>query len=879
MFMRDESFDSKKIDEPYVTEAYIPEEYNLKISGQGLQLTKRNELRHPVGAVAAKSLRYFSSNGEDFNIFRARVMSVWWLRHIYNSFNWWKAYVVNAEGERKDMPMLYIGEEFGTAAGDGGNEVDIVLSAFENDRCIVDQKLEGGTIFAVGYSERGGLFNSPDMYGVKTIVGSKYKGAGVTVTNSITKNLRSMAENTLKGKEKEISPHNIHEEIRKMKIVVLDRPRHDTLVRTIRGLGARLILVKDDDLTPTFSVIRNEIDLVIGVGGIPEAVLSAMIVEQLGGEMSLRLLPANVAQDEKLLGVLSNWDLFKKNEIDILRNFKIVKPGTERKYEMPWNKVWTSRDLARGKDLVFTASVIKKNPWIRLPDGKEVPGAKLDLETGNVIVHVVRVVENKIEIVPVIYKTVIGEYLKQFNSKEETKDRAAEGVLVRLGNAYAEFGMYKRAKECLRKCSERKDLGEDFLRGCSLIYEYIEGLDSLTNGSMRSPEQVIAHFKRIFYLDDGSDTGLRSWRIVKRFCEYLGDKNYRKQQYETALTYYEKALKYSPHELKLYRKINVIQMRGITEEYFQRIDKEYLKSNYQEQGDWKKKKLRIALEIFYKNQDVLNFSCREPWLIFFRRTVLHGEKPSYKLAVLVKVLRLYRKLNRSDEAGLSLFLHKEFGIRKEEIHLILEYIKIYKRFYSVSELYFVKGLSAEGLSKLLLPDVKVESQNELEDANVPLSISLVEAMEKRYRNMLKELREGHKEETQEHFYAVAEAYHYVGLSLYDEGDVYGARLYYEKAVTFFNEIVEKFEGITPVNAQYRIGNLYEELGLLYEEKQADYYKKAINAYMGIIDERESIKLFGNIRGLIPVRVNQSRERVEYLKREILSLMPQLNISD
>ena len=68
--------------------------------------------------------------------------------------------MVNAEGERKEMPMLYIGEKFGIAT-ESEDEADIVLSAFENDRCIVNPSSKGGVIFAVGYSERGGLFNSP----------------------------------------------------------------------------------------------------------------------------------------------------------------------------------------------------------------------------------------------------------------------------------------------------------------------------------------------------------------------------------------------------------------------------------------------------------------------------------------------------------------------------------------------------------------------------------------------------------------------------------------------------------------------------------------------------------------------------------------------
>ena len=450
VYVKDTSFDSERIDDPYIIEAYIPEEHNLRPTGEGLQLANRNELRHAVGVVAARSLKYFSTNGEGFNISRTRGMAVWWLRHIYNSFNWWKAYVVNAEGERKEMPMLYIGEKFGTATG-SENEADIVLSAFENDRCIVNQASSGGTIFAVGYSERGGLFNSPDMYGVKTIVGSKYKGAGVNVTHGITKNLTLMAEKTLEGKNEEITPQNVRDEIKKMKVVILDRPRHEKLIRTVKELGVQLIPVKDDDLTPTLAVTRGEVDLIIGVGGIPETMLSAIIVEKLGGEMSLRILPSGVAQDGKLSGMINNWNLFGKNEVDILRNFKVVRPGTEKEGERSWDTVWTSKDLARGKDMVFTASVIKKSPWIRFPDGKEVPGVELDPETGEITVHVVRIAGNTIEIVPVIYRTVINRYASQYKDSGEINDKTSADIIVQLEKVYTEFGMYQKAKECLQK--------------------------------------------------------------------------------------------------------------------------------------------------------------------------------------------------------------------------------------------------------------------------------------------------------------------------------------------------------------------------------------------------------------------------------------------
>jgi len=868
-FIEDKSFNFEDVDDPYLLESYIPEKFSLKTSSDnGLQLTKRNELRHAVGIVAARTLRYFSTNGEGFNVFRARRMAVWWLRHIYNSFNWWKAYVVNAEGERKEMPMLYIGERFGSEAVLKDREANIVLSAFENDRRIVDPESEGGTVFAVGYSERRGLFNSPDMYCVKTIVGNKYKGAGVNITLGITKNLTLMAEKLLKDKNEEITVQNINDEIKKMKIVVLDRQRHEKLIETINNFGAEAVLVKEDDLTPTFAITRGEIDMIIGVGGVPEAILSGMIVDQLGGEMTLRVLPLNVAQDGQLMGKLENWDLFKKSEIDILSNFKIVRPGTETRGKIPWDKILTIENLVGGKDVVFTASVIKKTPWIKLPDGEEVPGVQIDPETGDVKVYVVRVADNKIEIVPVIYKTVIGEYLRQYRDKQGIDGEADLSSLVQLGKAYSEFGLFEEARDCIQKAKICNGISDSMIQRCNSVYEYIAGLDFLTKKSLQTPKEIIEHFEKSGQSDEEDNERLRPRRMVKRFYEYHGDKDYQNKQYEDAIEHYKRALEYNPHELKLHRKVNSIQMKDMIDEYFNRIDKIYQSLDYKATMELEKSKLGVALEVFYDNKRKLDFSCRNPWLIFLRRTVLHGETPSYKLAVLIKLLKLYKILNQVNDEELSLFLNTEFGISKDEIGIIINYRKGHEKFHSVSELYFVEGLSLEGLSKLLFPKVRIETQNELEDSEIPLSISLVEAVERRYRNILEELKDGVKKEAQEHSYAVAEAYHYVGLALYDVGDDEGAKINYERATTKFNEIITKFTGITPFNAQCRIGNLYEELALLYDDEKVVYYNKAMDAYTYIIEERRSNIMFGYIRDLMAIKIWQTKERVNCIKKEL-----------
>ncbi|MEK7804613.1 MAG: fructose-bisphosphatase class II, partial [Planctomycetota bacterium] len=526
-----------------------------------------------------------------------------------------------------------------------------------------------------------------------------------------------------------------------MKVVILDRPRHNKLIKTVAELGAELILVKDDDLTPTIAVAKNEVDLIIGVGGVPEAVLSAIIIEKLGGEMCLRIIPTHIAQDEGLLGNLNNWDLFKKNEIDVLRNFKIVRPGTEKYLESAWNTIWNSKELASGNDMVFTASVIKKTPWITFPDGKEVPGVALDTETGEVVVQVIRIAHNDVEITPVIYKTAISKFLPRRDAVETSGE--AGNRCFELGKAYSEFGAFQKAKECLQKAGECNP-DKNLLQKCHFTKEYVEGLDALVNKPIQISELLIEHFENACRLDANGEECHRAVAMIKRFYEYLGDRNYQYRRYAEAIAHYQMALKYVPHDLRLHRKVNSIQMKEIIEEYFNRIDAKYQEYHYTEPPDWKKQKLDLALEIFYGNEKRLNLSCKEPWLVFFRRTALHGERPSYKLAILTKLLQLFKKLNHADGEELSSFLSKEFRIRPNEIESILRYKLTHHSFRSVGKLYLIKELSLDCLLKLLHPPVKVESQNELEDANIPLSISLVEAMEQRYKNILEELKEGSK---------------------------------------------------------------------------------------------------------------------------------------
>ena len=862
-YIKDESYISKKISEPYILEAYIPEKYHLECDEKiGINLRNRNELRHAVGGVAAHTLRYFSKNKEGFNVFRARSEAIWWLRHVYNSFKWWRAYSVNAEGERKDMPMLYVGETFGEATSYDGKEADIVLSSFENNNGIIDPNDKGGTAFAVGYSERGKLFNSPDKYATKTIVGKKYIGAGVSVSFSVQKNLQLMASFILKSNNKKVDNKSISEEIKNIKVVILDRSRHKSLIESVKKMGAQLILVKEDDLNPTFGITRGEIDFITGVGGVPEGVLSAMIVEKLGGEMTFRILPDAVANNNDLLTNKENWNKFQMDEIEILKKFHLVPSGSENPEEVPFNNIFTSRDLAKGNDMVFTASIIKETRWIKDKNGKTVPGVKIDPATGELTVHTIRIAENDVEVVPIIYKTAINKYKEELKQELTIKEHA--DLHLHLANVYAEFGLFDNANESLSKALNDRGIQKEQRIKFKRMVEYIKGLEFLTKSESFTLKIAAEHFYNASLLAEDDSDGLRPRQMIKRIYEFIGDECYRKKDYKIAIGKYKKALQFAPHELKLYRKINTSDMKPILEKYFELVNIEYEKQQEHTIKEWDKIKLIIALKIFHNDSVFPTFIGGQPWLIFFRRTVMHNLSLSFKVALLIKLKILFNNINYFDDYKLREFLDKEYSLSDECVNAIINYRKKNHIFRSVSELYLIDDLEFDCLVQLLIPAVKVYAYNELESADIPLTISRCEAVEIRSENILREISESYKEDAQEHSYAVGESYHYVGMALYDVGDFPGSRIYYGKAIKKFREIIEKFVGITPVNAQYRIGNMFEEMALLFVKRKKYYIVRAVCEYKKIVDEDKAIRLFGKAYRLNTARIDQATKKITEL---------------
>ena len=221
--------------------------------------------------------------------------------------------IVIGEGERDEAPMLYIGEKVGTGSVGAPITVDIAVDPLEGTNLCATGG--AGSITVLAASERGGLLHAPDCYMEKIVVGPAAKGS-VDLEAPVKHNLKAIARRLQRG-------------VDDLVVVVLDRPRHAQLIADIREAGARIRLISDGDLSAGIgaAVAGTGVHAVMGSGGAPEGVLTAAALRCLNGEILGRLVVKDDAQKERMQSM----------------GIRDV------------NKIYTTRELAPGQNLVFAA--------------------------------------------------------------------------------------------------------------------------------------------------------------------------------------------------------------------------------------------------------------------------------------------------------------------------------------------------------------------------------------------------------------------------------------------------------------------------------------------------------------------------------------------
>jgi len=188
-----------------------------------------------------------------------------------------KGRIVIGEGERDEAPMLYIGEEVGSGEGP---EIDIALDPLEGTDLTAKGMANATTLLA--FAPRGGLLHAPDTYMDKIAVGPGLPAGVADLDRDPADNVRAVA------RARGVDPSELT-------AIVLERPRHEAIIASIRSTGARVNLISDGDVAAVIHVAdpNSKADIYMGQGGAPEGVLAAAVLRCMGGQMQARLFFRN----------------------------------------------------------------------------------------------------------------------------------------------------------------------------------------------------------------------------------------------------------------------------------------------------------------------------------------------------------------------------------------------------------------------------------------------------------------------------------------------------------------------------------------------------------------------------------------------------------
>ncbi len=231
--------------------------------------------------------------------------------------------VIIGEGEKDKAPMLYIGEQVGNWDNELCPEVDIAVDPIDGTRLVAYGQPNALAIMAIG--DRDCLKYLPTYYVKKLAYGPQLNGY-LHIDFPVRENLL-------------ITAARLDKDIRDLTVSVLDRPRHKDLIKEIRACGSRIKLIPDGDVAASIATCMydDRSDLYMGVGGAPEAVLTAAALRCLGGNIQVKLAPLDDAEKKKAI---------------------------EAGYEL--DKIYFAEDLAKGEDIVFACTGIT--------DGELLPG-------------------------------------------------------------------------------------------------------------------------------------------------------------------------------------------------------------------------------------------------------------------------------------------------------------------------------------------------------------------------------------------------------------------------------------------------------------------------------------------------------------------------
>ncbi|PRQ12251.1 fructose-bisphosphatase class II [Corynebacterium sp. 13CS0277] len=205
------------------------------------------------------------------------------MRQLINSVDM-NGVVVIGEGEKDEAPMLFNGERVGTGVG---AEVDIAVDPVDGTTLMAEGRPNAISVLAA--AERNSMYDPSAVFYMKKIAVGPEAAGVIDITAPVEYNINAVA------KAKGIEPSNVT-------VVVLDRPRHEELIADIRRAGAKVRMIRDGDVAGAVAAAKddNAIDIMMGIGGTPEGIITACAMKCMGGEIQGILHPTSDEEIERV---------------------------------------------------------------------------------------------------------------------------------------------------------------------------------------------------------------------------------------------------------------------------------------------------------------------------------------------------------------------------------------------------------------------------------------------------------------------------------------------------------------------------------------------------------------------------------------------------
>lgn len=239
------------------------------------------------------------------------------MRNRFNQIGF-KGVVKVGEGEKDEAPQLFNGEIVGKGKAP---LLDLAIDPLECTDSVAFGRYNAISVIASG--EEGSFIKAPDMYMEKIAVGSRAKNV-IDLDAPIDVNIKKTAKALGKSMDE-------------ITVIILDRERHIDLISKIRRIGARVRLITDGDVAGAIAPNLDDsgIDMLLGIGASAEAVLAAVAIKILGGEILARFAPQNKEQSDKLL-----------------------------EFRLDNKQIYRASSLAKGDYLTFTATGVIDGPLL-----------------------------------------------------------------------------------------------------------------------------------------------------------------------------------------------------------------------------------------------------------------------------------------------------------------------------------------------------------------------------------------------------------------------------------------------------------------------------------------------------------------------------------